>query len=458
MFCRTIFRQKLAWSSTKTLPAQFLSHWLNSEFKMTRTFTTATDENLVALIKSADSRLAVIAPGLTTPVAKALALRIAEIPTLSLTVILDADAEVYRMGYGDPEALELIRETSNNEMFDLREQPGVRIGVIISDDRTMIFAPVSRNVEAGSVTEEKPNAIVLDGGLTQKLAEAAGATEGEAEVGIIGIAHDRVAQMTADLKQNPPKPFDLTRKLRVFTSAAEFVELKVTNYKLSKRRVRLPDEFVGVGDASLKERISGQIRAPLDGIGAQVIKVESADPVAEELKVDEAFIEKERKEIEDTFTYVLPKKGRVILKRDRADFDRQIKRFKQIVTKYREALKLSVDAAREVFQQQMLAEFEERWKTNPPSYLKRRLGGDDPDRIRTEILGRADSLFSELIDFAPPEVIVNYKGFVIEDIEDAEFRTTLRAAMEKARVDKDTLDKLFESGHAAASKGLFERT
>jgi len=121
------------------------------------------------------------------------------------------------------------------------------------------------------------------------------------------------------------------------------------------------------------------------------------------------------------------------------------------------ALKLSVDAAREVFQQQMLAEFEERWKASPPSFLKRRLGRDEPDRIRTEILGRANSLFSEIIDFAPPEVIVNYKGIVIEDIEDAEFRTTLRAAMEKARVDKDTLDKLFEAGHAAAAKGLFER-
>ena len=32
-------------------------------------------------------------------------------------------------------------------------------------------------------------------------------------------------------------------------------------------------------------------------------------------------LEKERKEIEDQFTYVLPKKGRVILKRDRVDLD-----------------------------------------------------------------------------------------------------------------------------------------
>jgi hypothetical protein len=41
------------------------------------------------------------------------------------------------------------REASKEAMFDLREQPGVRIGVVISDDRTMVYAPVSRNVEAG---------------------------------------------------------------------------------------------------------------------------------------------------------------------------------------------------------------------------------------------------------------------------------------------------------------------
>ncbi|NQW51163.1 MAG: hypothetical protein HQ465_07990 [Rhodospirillales bacterium] len=423
---------------------------------MSRTFTTATDDSLIALIKSATNRLAVIAPGLTTPVAKALAARMADLPFLSLTVVLDADAEVYRMGYGDPEALEIIREASRNEMFDLREQPGVRIGVVIADDRTMVFAPVSRNVEAGSVTEEKPNAIMLDGGATEKLAEAAGASEGETEVGITGMEPTRVAQMTADLKKNPPKPFDLTRRLRVFTAAAEFVELKVSNYQLSKRRVTLPKEFVGVGDETLRKRISGQIRAPLDGIGAQAIKID-VDGHQEELLVDEASIERERKVIEDIFTYVLPKKGRLILKEDRADFDRQIARFEQIVTKFRDALKASIGTAREGFKNQMLNEFTERWRVNPPTFLRRRTGGEDPDRIKAEILKRADALFSAIVNFAAPEVIVNYKGIVIEDIEDPDFRSMLRTAMEKARVDQATLDKIFETGDAAAAQGAFEK-
>ena len=422
---------------------------------MSRTFTTATDDSLIALIDGAKDRLAVIAPGLTTAVAKALAARMTESPTLPLTVILDADAEVYRMGYGDVAALEIIREASRNEMFELREQPGVRIGMVIADDRTMVYAPVSRNVEAGSTTEHKPNAIMLDGGITEKLAAATGAADGKIEVGVTDMEPERVAQMEADLETNPPTPFDLTRKLRVFTAAAEFVELKVSNYKLSKRRVTLPEEFVSVDDAALKERISGQIRAPLGGIGTQKVTIVIEGEDDGELQVDEAFIEKERKEIEDQLTYVLPKKGRVILKRDRADFDRQIERLKQILKKYQGVLRASMNTAREDFKNQMLEEFKERWKSRPPSFLKRRAGGADPDRIKAEILRRADGLFSKIVNCDPPEVIVNYKGIVIEDIEDQQFRAALRSAMEKACVDKDTIDRLFETGEAVAAARSF---
>ena len=177
----------------------------------------------------------------------------------------------------------------------------------------------------------------------------------------------------------------------------------------------------------------------------------------EELQVNEAFIERERREIEEQFTYVLPKKGRVILKRDRPDFDRQIDRFKQILRKYRDALETSVDKAREDFKVQMLNEFRERWKSDPPSFLNRRSDGDDPNRITTEIRRRADKLFSRIVNFDPPEVIVNYKGIVIEDIEDRDFRARLRNAMVKAGVDKNTLDRLFETADAAVAQGSFER-
>jgi len=66
---------------------------------------------------------------------------------------------VNRMGYGDPEALQIIREASKNEMFDLREHPGVRIGVVISDDRTMVSG--RPNSMAWRVTLDTPKRTTI---------------------------------------------------------------------------------------------------------------------------------------------------------------------------------------------------------------------------------------------------------------------------------------------------------
>ena len=71
---------------------------------MERVFRSADDDTLIGLVKSAKGRLVVIAPALTKPVASAVADRIADLGTLSMTVILDADPEVYRLGYPDLDA------------------------------------------------------------------------------------------------------------------------------------------------------------------------------------------------------------------------------------------------------------------------------------------------------------------------------------------------------------------
>ena len=71
-----------------------------------RIFAVASDQALVDLINSAKVRLVVIAPALTKLVADALSRRLDDLGQLSVTVILDADPEVYRLGFGDEEALD----------------------------------------------------------------------------------------------------------------------------------------------------------------------------------------------------------------------------------------------------------------------------------------------------------------------------------------------------------------
>lgn len=128
---------------------------------MPSTFTSASDDQIISLVSQAKRRLVVIAPALSAKAAEAIAARMGDLPGLSLSIIIDADPEVYRMGYGEVEALEIIRSAAAKASFRLREQPGVRIGVIVSDDATLIYSPVSQNIEAGSTTDDKPNALLL---------------------------------------------------------------------------------------------------------------------------------------------------------------------------------------------------------------------------------------------------------------------------------------------------------
>ncbi|WP_076534486.1 hypothetical protein [Gemmobacter megaterium] len=411
------------------------------------------------MISAAKQRLVFVAPALTRTAAAALAARMEDLPALSLTIILDADPEVYRMGYGEMDALETIRFAAARASFRLREQPGVRIGLIVSDDRTLIYSPAPMNIEAGSTSDDKPNALLLGAEVADLLAEKTGATTvdtgaSEAEIGGGSLSVERVAQVQADLKQSPPLPVDLTRRLNVFMSRVQYVELKAKGYQLSKRRAELPPEFVGLASADLRDRVTGRIRTPMDGIGKLPVTIDISGK-EEKLNVDEAFLQKERQEIEKILTHVMPKRGRVILRKDRESFDHQIKRFEAIIAAYQTALAEQLQKARANFRKSFVDEFLVRWKANPPARYSRRIGPPAEDDLRQGIEDLADQLFEGIVKLDGPDVNVVYKEIALEDLRDEEFLNTLREVMKKGGVSEKELSRLFQRGTAVAEKGSF---
>ena len=73
-----------------------------------KTFVPVDDAALIGLIQAARQRIVFIAPGMTLPVAKALGRRIQEMDQLNITLVLDSDEEVFRVGYGELGALEYL--------------------------------------------------------------------------------------------------------------------------------------------------------------------------------------------------------------------------------------------------------------------------------------------------------------------------------------------------------------
>lgn len=387
------------------------------------------------------------------------------LPDLALTVILDADPEVYRMGYGDTEALTIIRDASKDAHFDLREQPGVRIGVIISDERTMIYAPVSRNVEAGSTSAERPNAIVLGGPATEAVAVASGTTP-PSETNQVGskagsppaheIGHQalnpvKVEKMEADLKANPPRPFDLTRRLTVFVSEVQFVELRLTNAVLSSRKIRLQPHFLKFEDAGLRRDIESTLKIPVD-LSSKLEATFESYRGPETLKISETDLKRERDAIERTFFYDWKGRGKVILRKDKEQFKKELDRLLKMTKAYQAALRGQFETKQREFRETMVKEFLEFWKASPPENLRRRNRIDEA-ACKQNIENAANEMFDKAVTLGAPEAKDIYKDISIEDLKDEELMASLRKLMEDAGVDAETVRKLFQSGDAAAAQG-----
>ena len=124
-------------------------------------------------------------------------------------------------------------------------------------------------------------------------------------------------------------------------------------------------------------------------VGAVEVKIKDGND-AKTLKVDDAWLRKERKRIEDLYTFQIDNFGRVILRKDRKDFDAAVKSFLKVVEQYHEKVRAALDDHRVSFSESFVAEFLPRWKEAPPEYMTRWGNRPDDDSLRTELAIRAD--------------------------------------------------------------------
>jgi hypothetical protein len=201
-------------------------------------------------------------------------------------------------------------------------------------------------------------------------ATGAGAADGgkKQEIGTEALKPQQVEALEQDLKINPPQSFDVARALRVFSSRVQYVELEVANYRLSSRQIQLPPELLDITDEDLRSQISGRIRTPASDLGKFKVAVETATET-KELEIGERWLTRERKRIEDDYTFSIPKFGRVILSTDRGDFDETIARYKRAVTADHKAVVGKLASVRESFEQKLVNEYLPRWQANPPQKL-----------------------------------------------------------------------------------------
>ncbi len=423
-----------------------------------RSFTNADDQRLIALIQSARQRLVVAAPGISTPVGKALAQVIDSLLAPSqLVVILDVDPEVCRLGFGTIEGLEAVQRALAARQLQLQSADGLRIGLLISDDQTLIYSPTPLLIEAGSTAPTKPNAILLQPDAAEALVSACGAGAGgdaaQQEMGLEFVNQQRLNAVKADLKDNPPKQFNLARLERVFNYELQFVEFKVEGYRLGRKILPLDAEWLGLSDRELKDRFRNTFRLfdndaplivelPLHDAQGQPVK-NKTEKVSEKTLTDDA--NSLRKDLIPLGSY-----GSVILKRKRPDFEKRVEAFRLRVEAYRDKIHELIDQEIAEVRGKLVDDLTPGLVQKPPkAWLDRTLDGKlDEKRIRNLLSDGVDHALTQIRKEFSPVVSLVFKDVTYTTIvHDPDFRKKL-----EAHFGSDDVKRLFHEWESARAK------
>jgi hypothetical protein len=392
---------------------------------MSRVFTSASDLTLLELIRGAKARLVIVAPGLSIQVASAIAKRISDDggpPVLAL--IVDVDPEVCRLGYGEIQAIEILRSALQTRDLSLQTQPGVRIGLVVADDDILVFSPTPKLIEEGSKSEKAPNAIRITPAAAIDIARACGAGVEAAviesqELGLDLLDESKLERVKQNLTEVPPRRFDLARLERIFNYKLEFVEFSLDQYKLNTRSVPLPPELLGLADEGLKNRVRNSFRV-FEAGSPFSFTLSDPDSVNKTLEVNEKWLSAEADRLRKEFFIPLGSKsyGNLILKRLKPAFEKQVTRLKALVDAYAIKVSESITAAIRDTRDDLVKALHPRVRAAPPaSWLRRSVDGslDDPTLL-ARLEAEVDHAFAKVQQSFKPTLACVFKGVTYETI------------------------------------------
>jgi hypothetical protein len=359
-----------------------------------------TDELLIAAVEAAQSRVLVIAPGVCAPLAGAIADAWHRLGKERVTVILDVDPEICRIGYGEFKGLKILQGAACSLNEAVGQESGVRICVFIIDDQTFIFSPTPRQLEqppgnpvgeTGAVSPGSPgvgdpasvtppqvkaNGIILTSPPADLESDLGAGPDGDAgrKLGLEPLNETKLKETAADLKRDPPKNFDLSRAVRVYNAKIQFVELKVSGCKLSKHEATLPGHLIHVlrKNPELEKKIGKSIRL-----------IDEDDEIVKDPKLSETTISASRDKIEKDFLRPVTGVGKVIERCKKEEFLGRVETLKQEVSNFSKSVEAKLAERFTATARTLADELLPGVLGDIPPAWRRKLGPNpDPERVR----------------------------------------------------------------------------
>lgn len=386
------------------------------------------------------------APGLQQPLAAALVNSRQLLGREAVRVVLDVADSTARMGYGDFDAVSLLVEGD----VDVRVESGLRTCILVCDDIGYAFFTPPMLVETQDDQHVGPNALNMHPAQVLAVLDAMFPTQPKPsqppypQIGKDELSSAQMQQVKESLDANPPQKFDLARKVNVFNSFIEFVELRLTGLHIARHTVQLPRDLVlALRDDATAKRLLTTFK--LVGDESKVAK-------------DAAEVDQRVRALRERFTRSLGDGlGSVILRSKRQEFSAEVQAIQDAIAKFQtkvlERLEKELADSRKKLVEGLLPAV----KKSTPLALQAQISGKPTAEVLrrylddelTRVFPSAQSLIGEMkLECVP-------KAVTYETLSNQEFQERVRAAFPYENWDKPFRE--FEAAPTAGRTGsLFD--
>jgi hypothetical protein len=226
-------------------------------------------KKLVDILSRAQYRIIIVVPNISIEVAEILKER--KNKNVEILPFFDIREEVYREGYGEIKALEILKK-EDIQIYNIRE---FNITFIIIDDIGYFYFPKSRFFEEEGISFDL---IPMSADQTKLFIEIfcnkeVLATKKELktfEVGDVNVStiKELVIPLDSNLKEslekkienNPPLKPNFKRTLNVYEAKFKIAELKFSGANIHIMRVKLPKNTLPINDSELNKTIEASLR------------------------------------------------------------------------------------------------------------------------------------------------------------------------------------------------------
>ena len=418
-------------------------------------FCSLTPLRIAESVRKAQQAVCYAGPGIQLDLAQAMVEVAGRLGQEMLTVSLDFDDRVMRMGYGNVDAVQLLLDAG----IAVQSSPGLRTALVVVDNEGYIFTPTALYLEAEPSDGAASNAVRMSGEqVAQALARLSPAAktiaiaqaktpEAKQRIEVLTvdvvsapITPEKLAEVAASLKEAPPVRFDLARQVRVFEPYLQYVELSLTGAAIQRHRMAIPEKIQNLGGS---EELENRLRTTFELIekGSKL----SSKPLEDALN-----------EIRKNFTPSLGKDhGRVVLKAAKPHLVARLKEFRFKLEAHQKSVAEDLQKHLDTSREQIVAYYLPRvMEAKPDALLGQSLNGEVSEAAANRWLhGELDRVFPSAESLIHEmKLEERYKDVTFETLNREDFLDSVKVAFPSPEMDWNKAYSEFKAAGQSEAK------